>query len=79
MMDLEAEYRARIAAMSVVERVRRAEALFRWARDYQARSILAAEGPLSGDQLKRAVALRLYGADATARKLIEEMLPRVSG
>jgi len=38
-MNVELEYRARIDAMSVVERIRRAEALFDWSRDYIARSI----------------------------------------
>ena len=57
-MNVEAEYRARIDAMSAVERVRRAEVLFCWSRDYLARSILAEQGPMSDDRLKREIALR---------------------
>ena len=78
-MNVELEYRIRIDAMSVVERIRRAEALFRWSRDYLARSILAAQGPMSDDRLKREVALRQYGADSAARKLIDEWPTRASG
>jgi len=78
-MNVELEYRIRIDAMSVVERIRRAEALFRWSRDYLARSVLAAQGPMSDDRLKREVALRQYGADPAARKLIDEWPTRASG
>jgi hypothetical protein len=78
-MNVELEYRIRVDAMSVVERVRRAEALFRWSRDYLARSILSAQGPMSDDLLKQKVALRQYGADQAAKKLIDELGARVSG
>lgn len=77
-MNVEAEYRHRIDAMSAVERIRRAEALFRWSRDYLARSVLAAQGPMSGDRLRHEVALRQYQADPSARKLIGELRARVS-
>jgi hypothetical protein len=74
-MDAEREYRARIDAMSVVERIRRTEVLFRWSRDYLARSILAARGPIPQSQVKRELALRLYGSDPAARRLIDELPP----
>ena len=70
-MNVENEYRQLIDAMSVVERVRRAEALFRWSRDYLARSIRATQGPLSEARLKQEVALRQYGSDPAARRLID--------
>ena len=47
--------------MSVAERIRRAEVLFNWSRDYLARSIVAARGPMSDDDLKWEIALRQYG------------------
>jgi len=75
-MSVEREYRARIAAMSAAERVRRAEALVRWSRDFLIRSILAERGPMSEARLKRELALRLYGSDPTARRLIEELPAR---
>ena len=71
-MNVEDEYSRLVGAMTVAERVRRAEALFRWSRDYLARSIRATQGPMSEDRLKREVALRQYGSDPAARRLIEE-------
>jgi hypothetical protein len=76
-MNVEDEYRQLNDAMTVAERVRRAETLFRWSRDYLARSIRATKGPLSDACLKREVALRQYGADPTARRLIDEWPARV--
>ena len=77
-MDVELEYRTRIEGMSAVERVRRSEALLRWSRDYLARSILAAQGPMSDARLRREILLRQYGADPSARKLIDELDTRDS-
>jgi hypothetical protein len=71
-MNVENEYSRLVDAMTVAERVRRAEALFRWSRDYLARSIRATQGPMSEDRLKREVALRQYGSDPAARRLIDE-------
>ena len=71
-MNVENEYNRLVDAMTVAERVRRAEALFRWSRDYLARSIRATQGPMSEDRLKREVALRQYGSDPAARRLIDE-------
>jgi hypothetical protein len=70
---VEREYRARISAMSIVERVRRSENLFNWSRDYMARSIVAARGPMPDDELRWEVALRQYGADPAMRRLIDEL------
>lgn len=72
-MNVETEYRARIDAMSVVERIGRAEAFFVWSRDYLARSIVAARGPMSDDDLKWEIALRQYGANPATRRLIGEL------
>jgi hypothetical protein len=72
-MDVEREYRARVDAMSVVERVGRADALFKWSRDYLVRSILEARGPLSRRELARELALRQYGSDPAARQWLEEL------
>ena len=77
-MNIESEYRARIDAMSVVERVRRAEELFKWTRDYLARSIVAARGPMSDDQLKWEVARRQYGAHQATIELIDKLRARAS-
>ena len=77
-MSIETEYRERIDAMSVVERIRRAEILFNWSRDYIARSILAARGSISDDDLKWEVALRQYGSHPAIRELIDELRSHAS-
>ncbi len=77
-MDVEAEYRARVDAMSVVERIQRTEALFNWSRDYIVRSIVQARGQVSERELKRELALRQYGADPATRELIDELRGRAS-
>ncbi len=77
-MNVELEYRARIDAMSVADRIRRTEVLFNWSRDYLVRSIVAARGQISDDDVKWEVALRQYGADPVTRKLIDELRDRAS-
>ena len=76
MSTVQAEYLARVAAMSIAERVLRADAMFRWARDYVARQIDDGPAPVSKAELKWEVAIRLYGADPAVRKLIEELQAR---
>ena len=75
---VEIEYRKRIDAMTIVERVQRAVEMLAWARGFVARQVLAERGSLAEERLKWEVALRQYGADPMARSLIEEMLYRVS-
>ena len=77
-MNIEGEYRARIDAMSVAEKVRRAEVLFNWSRDYIVRSIIASRGQMSDTDVKWELALRQYGADPATRKLIDELRDRAS-
>jgi hypothetical protein len=78
MGPVEFEYRTRIDAMTIAERVRRAEDLLAWARGFIARQILEERGPLSKERLKWEVALRQYGADPIVRSLIEGIRSRVS-
>jgi len=59
--------------------VARAAAMFAWARGVIGREILSRTGPLPAERLKWETAMRLYGSDATARKLIQRMLEHVSG
>ncbi len=77
-MNVELEYRARIDAMSVADRIRRTEVLFNWSRDYLVRSIVAARGQMSDEDVKWGVALRQYGADPVTRQLIDELRDRAS-
>ena len=72
-MDIELEYRERIDAMSASERIRRAEALFNWSRDYLVRSIVASKGPMSERDLRWELALRQYGTDPQSRAWINEL------
>ena len=72
-VDVEREYRARIDAMSVAERIRRAEVLFVWSRDFLRRSILQTYGPLSKRELAWELAMRLYGSDEATRRWLEEL------
>jgi hypothetical protein len=53
--------------------------MFLWARDLIRREIRARQGGLSAEQLKWETAMRLYGADAASRRLIQRMLDHVSG
>lgn len=76
---VDVEYRKRIDAMTICQRVQRAAELFGWARGFVARQIVAERGSLSEEQLKWEVALRQYGADPMARSLIEGIRARVSG
>ena len=75
---VELEYRKRIDAMTIAQRVERSAALLAWARGFIARQILAEQGALSQERLKWEVALRQYGADPIARSLIEGIRARVS-
>ena len=77
-VNVEYEYRKRIDAMSASARLRRAEALFNWSRDFTARSLLADRGPLTNHELKLEIVLRIYGANLTDEALIEELRDRAS-
>jgi hypothetical protein len=72
--ELEAHLPAVQDAMPAHVRVARATALFAWTRDLIGREIVAGTEPLSDARVKRETALRLYGSDATSRKLIQRML-----
>jgi len=75
----EARFREAQDALPAHARVARAAAMFVWARGVIGREILARSGPLSAERLKWETAMRLYGSDATSRRLIQRMLDHVSG
>ena len=81
MVQAQAEARFREAqdALPVHARVARAAAMLVWARGVIGREILARSGPLPAERLKWEIAMRLYGSNATSRRLIQRMLDRVSG
>jgi len=76
--SVEALYRERIDRMTIAERVQRMAELFAWSRGFVARQVVAESGPLTSERLKWEVALRHYGADPTARSMIQRMLARAS-
>jgi hypothetical protein len=77
MSRIDDDYRARMAALSGRERVARSLAQLQWAWDMIARQMLAERADLSPQRLKWEVALRLYGADPTTRRMIESKLTDV--
>lgn len=74
---VEREYRKRIDAMSIAQKVERSFAMLRLVRETIAREFLAEAPSTSPERLKWLVALRLYGSEPRVRRLIEEMLARV--
>ena len=72
MITVEDKYLSQVNEMSIIERVRRAEAMFRWSRDFLARSLIEASPELSESDLKWEIALRQYGADPSFRSLVRE-------
>ena len=77
-MNAELEYRSQIDAMSVADRIRRTEVPFNWSRDYLVRSIVAARGQMSDEDVKWELALRKYGADPVTRESIDGVRDRAS-
>ena len=72
--ELETRFRAVQDSLPPHVRVARAAALFAWARDLIGRDIMARTGPVSAARLKWEIALRLYGADAVSRAMIQRLL-----
>lgn len=64
--------------MTGKERVSRSLALLQWSREMIARQITTEKGAISEERLKWEVALRLYGGDHVARRMIESKLADVS-
>jgi hypothetical protein len=75
----EARFREAQDALPAHARVARAAAMFVWARGVIGREILNRSGPLPAERLKWETAMRLYGSDATSRRLIQRILDHVSG
>jgi len=75
----EARFREAQDALPVHARVARAAAMFVWARGVIGREILARSGPLPAERLKWEIAMRLYGSNATSRRLIQRVIDDVSG
>ena len=77
MSIVEQEYKARVDAMSVAEKMQRSMAMLKWAQDMIARDIQANQPGISPERLKCEVALRQYGSEPHVRELIEKRLESV--
>ena len=75
---IEQIYQKRMDALTPAQRIERSAAMFQWTREMIARQIQSEREPMSQEQLKWEVALRVYGADPRARAMIERKLADVS-
>jgi len=78
MSHVDDKYRERIGAMSASERVRRAEEMFCWSRDFLARTLAEASPGISEADLKWEIALRQYGSSSAFQALVNECRSRAS-
>lgn len=60
--------------MSIPEKMAISATMFKWTRDMIAREILKSNPSISETRLKWEVAMRQYGHEPQARKLIQKML-----
>lgn len=79
MSTVEAEYRARMDALTASQRIERSMAMLQWTRELLSRQVVAESGAMSDERLRWEVALRLYKSDPTTRSMIEQRLANVSG
>lgn len=77
MNRVETLYRSSISSMSPREKVAKSIGLFNWSRDFISREIRKSNPGASPERLKLLVALRMYGSDMKARKMIEGLLANV--
>lgn len=78
MSRVDDKYRECIGAMSASERVRRAEKMFCWSRDFLARTLAKASPSISEADLKWEIAIRQYGSSSAFRALVSECRSRAS-
>ncbi|ANM29690.1 hypothetical protein ABI59_09005 [Acidobacteria bacterium Mor1] len=71
-------YAKRVAALTPAEKVRQAEALRLWSREYLKRTILRETPGISGEELRWELALRIYGSDPKFRAWAEERRNRAA-
>ena len=78
MSRVDDKYRECVGAMSVAERVRRAETIFCWSRDFLARSLAEASPNISEVDLRWEIAIRQYGSNSAFQALVSECRSRAS-
>lgn len=77
MNRIESLYQTSVSLMSPREKIAKSISLFNWSRDFIGREIRKSNPEISIKRLKLLVALRMYGSDRKARKLIEGLLAHV--
>ena len=77
MNSIEQHYQAAIDAMSPKQRVAKAVELFHWSREFIGRQVRAENPDASEKRLKLLVALRMYGGEASMKRLLEGELANV--
>jgi hypothetical protein len=78
MSEVDGKYRECVGAMSASERVRRAEEMFCWSRDFLARTLAESSPGISETDLKWEIAIRQYGSSSTFKALVRECRSRAS-
>ena len=78
MSSVDDKYRECVGALSVAERIRRAETMFCWSRDFLARSLAEASPSISEVDLKWEIAIRQYGSSSAFQTLVSECRSRAS-
>ncbi len=76
--EVELEYRRRMAAMSIKEKIARTAAMLAWTRQQMASRIRKEQPAISDEQLKWQVALQMYQSEPTVVAMIEKHLVNVS-
>ena len=76
MSRVEDKYRECVRAMSAAERIRRAETMFCWSRDFLIRSLAKASPKISEVDLRWEIAIRQYGESSAFRALVSECRSR---
>lgn len=76
---IEQQYQSRMDSLAANERIARCAAMLQWTRELLGRQVIADVGPISEERLKWEVAMRMYGADPSARAMITRKLASVSG
>jgi hypothetical protein len=76
--EIDVEYRRRVDAMSIKEKVERSAAMLAWTRQQMAARIRKESPQLTDEQLKWHVALKLYESEPAVVAIIQGRLADVS-
>jgi hypothetical protein len=74
---IEQRYQEAVDRLSAREKIAQSFAMFDWARGWIGRQIIEERGAMDTERLRWEVALRVYGDEPGARRLIERHLDRL--